>query len=169
MHRDRTHPPKKSKMFAGGAENARRLPEGCSASELRPYFATVEGYGGDADGRPTVLLRCICSFRSAGGNNVMVSDHNWLAGEDAAKVIALALAGTNLHMARTEDGRRPKRGTKLFLTGKVVFYGDGAQPKAKVALLDRVELRPFEAESKQKPYWIDGGKKEKNSPLWHGA
>jgi len=149
------------------------LPEGCSETEARAYFATIDHYGGAADQTPTVFLKCICSYRRD-GNHVMVSDHNWLDHDDAQKVIALA--DPEGQMATEEGGsRRPKRGTKIFLTAKVAFYGSGGggdgegKRKAKIAHIERIELRPFIAPNEQEPYFNkETGVKIEDSPLWHG-
>lgn len=149
---------------AGGGAGGPGLPEGCSEHQTRPFFATIDRYGGDASKKPTVYLRCVCSFRKD-GNHVMVSDHNWLAGEDAQMV--LSLTDPEGRMATETGSGRPKRGTKLFLTAKVVFYGDRA--KAKIAQIERVELRPFKAPDRQEPYFNkETGVKVQDSPLWHG-
>jgi hypothetical protein len=92
-----------------------------------------------------VKLRCVCSFRKH-APNVMVGDHMWLDHVDAQKIVTL----TDGRMAM-EDGR-PKRGTKLFLTAKVIFYAEG---KAKIAGLERVELVEFTEPGKQMPYFDD--------------
>lgn len=136
------------------------LPSGCSTSEARPFYATIDAYGGAADGTPPVKLRCVCSYRDSGAH-VMVSDHMWLDHADAEKIIALA----DERMA-TENGR-PKRGTKLFLAATVIFYAEG---KAKIARLERVELVAFTGPGKQKPYFDDlMGVKIVDTPLWHGG
>lgn len=146
--------------------SAVRLPDGCSTAEVRPFFATVDQWGGDAVGQPTCKLRAVCSFRR-GGHHVMVSDHMWLDGDDAGRIIAMQ--PTNDRPIVTEQfgrGTRPKRGMKFFMTAMVVAYAPG---KAKLHRLERVEPLEFTEPRKQRVYWAEGMPRDTESALWHGG
>lgn len=143
-----------------------RLPDGCSATEPRPFYATMDRWGGDSAGRPTCKLRAVCSYRRS-GRHVMVSDHMWLDGADAQRIIELQpTADRPIVLDAFAGGTRPKRGLKVFLTATAVVY---SQTKAKLHLLQSVEAVEFTGPGKQRVYWSESMPKDTTSAMWHGG
>ena len=128
------------------------LPEGCSMNEYRAFYATIDEYGGDKNGNTTVKLRNICSYRKD-GNHIMIGDHIWIDNHDAIKITQLKSSAM--------VNNRPKRGTKLFMRAKCIIYRSAGRYKAKLAHFDKVECT-------KTVYWVQGGKKTKNTVMWHG-
>ena len=153
-------------LALGPAEPQHALPAGCSAAEARPFFATVDAWGGDAARRPTCKLRCVCAFRQS-EQHVMVSDHMWLDGADAAAVMAIVPTPDKpVAVEAFGSGARPARGTKLFLVAKCAHYAPG---KAKLYAIERIEPVAFEGPGKQAMYWAHGMPRDSSSALWHGG
>ena len=148
------------------SELSKNIPTGCSLNEHRPFYATIDSYGGDSNKLPTCKLRCICIYRKD-KQNVMISDHMWIDGEDA-KIIMSLIPTDNKPITMVNFGKtfRPKRGTKIFIVAKCKFYSKG---KAKLCNFQRVEPLSFVSENKQVVYWKDGMPKDCNSALWHGG
>jgi len=98
----------------------------------------------------------------------MVSDHMWLDGADAERIMALVPSeGRPVVLERFGPGLRPKRGLKLFLTAKTTLYAGGR--KAKLHAVERAEAVEFVADGKQRPYWTAGMPKDAESAFWHGG
>ena len=138
-----------------------------SMTEARPFYATIDQWGGDGAGRPTCKLRCVCSYRRD-GQHIMISDHMWLAGADAERIIALVPTAQHpIVLEAFGERTRPKRGLKLFLTAKASVYAGGT--KAKLHELERVEPVEFVGEREQRRYWQEGMPKDSTTAFWHGG
>ena len=133
------------------------IPHGFQIGSFSNVYLTIEKYGGDARGKPTVMCRCFCKE-----DGTMISDHGWFDGADALKIINL---GPTDDSPIAMENNRPKRGTKLRVTGSINFYGDGT--KTKLSNLVNVTPLPFIKGNKQTPYWDPvNGRREKTS-FWH--
>ena len=126
----------------------------------------MDQWGGDRFNRPTCKLRCVCSYRQD-GRHVMISDHMWLDGPDAERIIGIAPSeGRPVVLEPFGAGARPKRGLKLFLTAKALRYAPG---KAKLHAVGRAEPVAFVAPGKQEVYWAEGMPRDARSCFWHGG
>ena len=112
---------------AAGPAPPVHLPEGCSIAEARPFFATMDQWGGDAARRATCKLRAVCSYR-ANGQHLMVSDHMWLDGADAERIMAIVPSeGRPVVLERFGPGLRPKRGVRRGWQTETVLDGRHAE------------------------------------------
>ena len=133
---------------------------------LVPFFGTVEKYGNGS-----VMLRNVCILGPTPAQeerriNTQITDHLWLVGNDAAKVIASPSEHPEIKTYVQEDNEgnigRPKRGTKFFFNGEKVVYEHNGKEKVKFINLGRVEPCTV-----QKPYWQAGDPKDET--YWHGG
>jgi len=144
------------------------LPAGCSTAERRPFFATVDAWGGDASGNQTVKVRCICTY-SRNGQHMMVGDHLWLTGEDARMIASVRHTNDGQPVKLEEYGAsfRPKRGMKMFLLARCKMYA--GETKATLFDIEKVNPMVYDREGNQAPYWCDGMPKNTTSPMWHNG
>ena len=148
------------------SELSKNIPTGCSLNEHRPFYATIDSYGGDSNKLPTCKLRCVCIYRKD-KQHVMISDHMWIDGKDAEIIMSLTPTDDKpIAMVKFGKTFRPKRGTKIFIVAKCKFYSEG---KAKLCNFQRVEPLAFIDDNKQVIYWKDGMPKDCDSALWHGG
>ena len=132
-------------------------------------FFIVEQYGGDKNGNTTVEGRCVCVQRKDKTTEdwevTQITDHQWFKGADVEKIINLK--GVKRNGVGESNAGRPKRGTKVFIKGKLQIYTKKGKQQIKFLNLTRFEPRAFYGENKQNTYWKAGDLKCKK--YWHGG
>jgi len=146
-----------------------------TSQKIYSGFCTIEGYGGDKNGKPTVMFRNVClqGKKPKSGKrrvNILFTDHQWVKGNDTQKVLDLTKSNPQVKCYRESESNagRPKRGTKVFITGKLEVYLDKQTgcKKLKFVDLERVEARAYDDEGHQEKYWFKGDPIDKT--FWHG-